>query len=199
MEYFILEQDTRLHYTIHLPIIQYLSISDAREQNLTALPPLTVNVRPGSEHEDYPDLLSRQLFLASEALREVLALFLPETGYKIFCLWDQQKKKDFYYYAYPLPTVDCLSEKSIVTRNRRRVEKAVLRRGAMSGMDIVKAANLNCHLVLVSLPIAEAVLRRGLKGIRLTAATFDDSPSPAFLQHYSIRGDNHDRKNHSYK
>jgi len=174
MEYFILEQDTRLYNTIHLPIIQYMRIPDAKEQNLEALSKMTINVRKGSEYENYSDLLSQQLFLVSEALREVLALFLPEAGCKLFCLWDQQKKQDFYYYAYPLPILDCLSEKSIITGGRRYVEKAVLRRDVMGDLDIVKASGLDCHLVLVSLPIAEAILRRRLKGICLTAATFDD-------------------------
>lgn len=180
MEYFILEQDTRLYSTIHLPIIQYMRISNAAQQNLTELPPLTVNVRQGSEYEDYPDLLSQQLFLISEALQEVLAIFLPGVEYKQFCLWDRQKKKDFYYYAYPLPILDCLSEKSIITAGRKHVEKAVLRRDVMGELDIVKASGLDCHLVLVSLPFAEAILRRNLKGISLIAATFDDEPSISF-------------------
>ena len=173
MEYFILEQDTRTHNTIHLPIIQYMRINDAKQLNLTSLPPLIVEVRKGSRFEEYPDLLSQQLFLVRESLQEVIKLFLPRAEYKRICFFDQYKNSEFHYYAYPLPIVDSLSSQSRKIGRGNRIEKVVLKQNAIGDLDIVKVAGVESHLILVSLPVAEAILRRKLKGIRLLETSFE--------------------------
>lgn len=173
MDYFILQQDQRVYNTIHLPIFSLLSYTDYKNYNLELLSHMTVITRRGSRYEEYPDLLS-ELFLVSEGLKEVISLFMYEMEYKLFCLWDQQKNMAYYYYAYIPQALDCLSEKSIIRNGRTVVSRAILKREIMQNMDIVRVMGLETQLILVSLPVAEAILRRNFKGIRLLETYFDD-------------------------
>lgn len=173
MEYYILEQDRWVHNTIKIPVISLFRNAEYRNLDLTSLPRMTLLRRTGSEYESYPDLLG-QMFLVSEKLNEVISLFLPGAEYKLFCFWDQQKNKDFYYYAYSPRLIDCLSEKSVLSGNNTIVKRAVIKRDTVQDVDIFRAGGLNTHLVLVSLPVAEAILRRNLKGLRLWETYFDD-------------------------
>lgn len=172
MEYFILQQDERIYNTIYVPVFSILDHRDYKNYDLEKLSPMTVITRKGSVHEEYPDLLSG-LFLVSERLGEVISAFAPGMKYRTFCFWDQQKDAPFYYYAYMPPAVEGLSEKSIVENRGTVIVKAVIRREEMKDFDIVRISGWEKHLIVVSLPVAEAILRRNLKGIRLIQTYLD--------------------------
>lgn len=162
MEYFILQPDERIYNTIHIPVFSIMDYKNFKSYNLEELPPMTIIPRRGSVHEEYPDLLGG-LFLVSERLNEVISVFSPGMKYRMFCFWDQQKNTPFYYYAYMPPAVEGLSEKSIIENRGTVIVKAILKREEMKNLDIVRISGWEKHLILVSLPVAEAILRRNLK------------------------------------
>lgn len=166
MDYFILQQDQRSFNTIHLPILSLLSYTDYKNYNLASLPCMTVIPRRGSKYEEYPDLLSA-IFMVSEELNELISLFMYGFEYKLFCFWDEQKNLAYYYYAYDPPALNCLSERSIIKNGGTVISRAVLKCDLMQDKDIVRVKDLEMPLILVSLPVAEAILRRNYKGIRL--------------------------------
>lgn len=169
----MLQPDERIYNTIRIPVFSLLDYNDFKTYNLEKLPPMTVIPRKGSVHEEYPDLLGG-LFLVSERFNEVVSAFLPGMQYRMFCFWDQQKNAPFYYYAYMPPVAAGLSEISI-TENRGTVTvKAVINREKMKDPDIIRVSGQEKHFILVSLPVAEAVLRRNLKGIRLVQTYLDE-------------------------
>ena len=173
MEYFILQQDSRIGNTIHLPIHSLLSYADYCNYILDSLPRMTVITREGSKFEQYPDIFST-LFLVSEKLNEVISIFTNKIDYKLFCFVDHQKDMPYYYYAYMLPGVPCLSDKSIISNGGTVVSKLVICRKTIGDQDIVRVDGIEYPLVLVSLPVAEAILRRNYKGIRLLEIYYDD-------------------------
>ena len=172
MEYFILQQDDRIYDTIHIPIFSILRNYDYKSYNLEKLSRMTVITRKGNAYEEHPDLLSA-LFLVSEHLNEIISIFAIGMEYKLFCFWDQYKNTPFYYYAYIPPAIDGLSDQSIIKNRGTVIIKPVFKREKMKNFDIVRIIGREKPLILVSLPVAEAIMRRNYKGVRLIQTYLD--------------------------
>lgn len=81
---------------------------------------------------------------------------------------DRENNALEYYYALTLPKIDCLSDESVSNLDRSVIKNIAVRADAITGQDIFRVIGVNCNVVIVSLAVAECLLRRKPKGIKLT-------------------------------
>jgi hypothetical protein len=167
MEYFRLMQDKRYHGAVRFDIFSLFMSIGPLSDNYHKLDPLTTRQIKIDRYSFFPDVLDMQLYLVSDVMFELLSRFMPHLDYRIFCLMDKKREIYHYYYAYVFIPLDCFSGKSEANRDRSVIDKLVLRKDVIQGQDIFKVDDVKCHVLVVSLPVAEAILRRSFKGIRL--------------------------------
>jgi len=170
MRYFRLQEDERAEAGIIMKSVYGKpGIKEAINGNLSLLEELTVakaNMFKGSQNTV---LLSRQIFMYKEIVREVFDMFLPDVTYKNFCIINIENERSYTYFTAPmLKIASALSEKSIKPYHHNG--KIYLDKRALQDLDEPDIFYLKEHNigVIVSLAVAESLLRRNIPRIRLT-------------------------------
>ena len=138
--------------------------------DLSLLDDLTVTEAHSYEGKYFAQqLLSRQVFMFRDSIKEVFDLHMPDLVYKNFCLIDSEDKKThMYYHAPALKVVSVMSEKSY--RDFYNNLTLYLDKDKIYELDGLDAFRLSEpeNIIVVSLPVAESLMRRKIPGILLT-------------------------------
>lgn len=167
MDYFRLGQDRRIPYSVLLqgtPDIP--NIQNAMHGDIVGLEEMTIVTVSSSTFNAYPNILDRQLFLVKEEIKEVFTYFAPQMQYRSFCLLDTENAVFNYYFAPDIELVYCFDESSTYNLNKSVIQKVVLKKEQVKDRDIFRLKEVNDCVVIVSLPVAESLMRRKIEGLR---------------------------------
>ncbi|WP_017813074.1 hypothetical protein [Paenibacillus shenyangensis] len=167
MRYFQLLADDRLIHRIHPPAWSLLqqqellrTVSLPGEEQL----PLTVQVQEDS-HTIYPDLLDSPAPLVSDAVKQLLELFLPDTGWRAVMLTDIRRGSQHLYWLLQPPVIDAISDQTTFQPDGT-LQQLVLSHTKIN-QPVFRVAGLREPYVYVNLAAAESLLRRSYIGLRL--------------------------------
>lgn len=121
----------------------------------------------GKETPDFLDLLSRQLVLVTELLKQTFILYLPKLQFKMVILTHQDKKMQQTYYLPIFEPVDCLSEQSIMTPDKSIVRQLVLQKALIPKKGLFRVKHSHETIIVARLDAAESILRRNFRGVKL--------------------------------
>ena len=165
MKYFILEQGNG--YDRNPVLKEWYGKIDLHSLRLKATDPrqrLMFHVS-ATENTFYPDIMMDPVFMVSEAVRDVIAIYGRQVSFKEVFLLDPERDEGHIYYIPFLPVADCLeSRKDSVGKKDR--EYAVDEE-KLWNRHIVMADMPERQCIIVSLDFAESVLRKGMTGIGL--------------------------------
>jgi len=169
MEYFELTQSTNVLHAIQIYNLdpkQYLY--RFTKEKFDELPDLKVGYFSGSPAEEVCDVLIDPTFMVSEAIKQLLSLYDDEIRWKAIQLFPLIES----YNVLPLYWVPLFAELSCLHADTRKydsgtLEHLVLDRRCLLDKDIFCVGGLLEHKVIVSLPVAESLLRRRMYGIGL--------------------------------
>ena len=103
------------------------------------------------------------------ALREVFDIYQPDLMYRYFCLLDYTNGAVNFYHAPNLELVDCLDKKrSEYNLDTSVIERLVIHIDKLQNRHILRVSGVKATAVVVSLMVAESILRRKIQGVRLT-------------------------------
>lgn len=165
MKYFILKQDTSLENAVELR-----DFNNSQKMNLLKEDASKFNSMTGLDiisNEDtvYPDLIQAPVLMISNRLYELFKLYEPTIIYKIVVFTDIERKKQEVYRLVLPDIVDALSEKTTYTKVGW-LENMVLDSKKIGEYNIFQVkAGVDIYFI-VSLDVAEAMLKRGYKGIK---------------------------------
>lgn len=170
MDYFLLKQDER--YTNTPRLIDIFSKLDVRNINLLKAHKIEdiivfkVNSSDGSE---FLDILDNQLFLISKSMKEIIEKYDSGIVFKTLALIDKVHNKQVNYYLPIVEELEVLSEATEFNLNKTVVRKLILDEEKMKQLSkkIFKIKESSKPLIIVRLDIAESLLRRNFKGIKL--------------------------------
>ena len=170
MRYFRLHQDERKESgLVMIGTSDTSGVNAAGQGDLSLLDDLTVMKALTSSGSLFAELLSRQVFMFKDSVREVVDLYEPELAYKNFCIIDSGNRDIHAYYAAPILRV-CAAVSPESERPYSLTSKVLLDGTTLEELgepDIFRLAEPEKHIV-VSLPVAESLLRRKIQGILLT-------------------------------
>lgn len=169
MEFFILDLDKKVNRAIEL---QYLDrtiyVKNVNQKSFEQLPKLSVAYHNGNEMGEVPDILQSPTLLLSDKLKRILSLYdnkLEFKGVQVF----SEKEKDLnnpLYWVTLFPEVDSLHSSSTFY-NVGLVNELRLDEKKIKGQHIFKVKDLIGAKIIVSLAVAESILRRRPYGISL--------------------------------
>lgn len=164
MEYFILKMSSELKN----PIVPSLLGVQALSVNPDMLEDYSIGYyeRNGKE---YSDILTAPLFLVTEQVKELMQLYDEEIYFKGVQLFAKDKTHEpLLYYTVQPYKADCL-HKSVRINPNGTVNEVVLEKSKIPKKDIFVLEGLKETRMVISLRMAESLLRRELYGIGLEA------------------------------
>ncbi len=170
MEYYELSQSRKVENPIELMGMDGKAYCYAMTQkDFAMLDRLCVAYFSGNEAEEICDILTIPTFLVSDRLKNVLAMYEKETEFKGIQVFPTSEESRQYpvYWVPQFPEADCIHESSILYDNGM-VSSLVLDRRRIGKRNVFRLPGLLEYKAVVSLPVAESILRRRFYGIELS-------------------------------
>lgn len=168
MDYFLLKQDERYTNTPHLIDVfkninkKNINLIDAHKiQDITIF-----NVKT-DESSEFLDILATQLFLISKDMEKILSKFNENVIYKKIALLDHVQKRQGDYALPIFEEIGALSEEAEFNLNKTEIKRIILDKEKIKGRKMFKIKEGSKTLIVVRLDVAESLLRRHFRGIKL--------------------------------
>lgn len=131
-----------------------------------SLDKLKVAYFSGREFEEICDVLIEPTFLISDKMKKIMELYERESRYKGVQLFPTAEKSQQFplYWVPDFPEVDCFHKNTVILDNGM-VKKIVLDARKLGRHHIFRLPGLLEYKVIVSMPVAESILRRRLYGV----------------------------------
>lgn len=121
------------------------------------------------ENYEIPEILNHPTFMVQSELRRVISLYDDGIQWKNVTLLPDDlsaaKERAEVYHVPFLKKIDCIHKDSIIYDNGS-IEKLVLESAKLQPLDIFQIDNLLANKIVVSLRMAESIMRRNCYGIR---------------------------------
>jgi len=151
MRYFELSQD--LDVPFRAGIVNTIKIGgydEAKQGDFYKLDNAIVSLVDSEALDSTPDILDRQLFMIKGAVKEVFDMFLPRIQYKHCIMTERVKKR---YERYYIPLLEVFGEDDSIET-------------VAEGRHIFRIVNEQKNMVVASLEVIEALLRRNPIGVK---------------------------------
>jgi hypothetical protein len=176
MDYFLLKQDER--YTNTPRLIDIFNKLDVRNINLLKahkIEDIIVFKVKTSDGSEFLDILDNQLFLISKPMKEIIEKYDSGIIFKTLALIDKPNNKQKNYYLPIIEELEALSEAAELNLNKTVVRKLILNREKIREKKVFKIKESLRSLIIVRLEVAESLLRRNFKGIKLERVEVRDA------------------------
>lgn len=174
MEYFRIKQDPECLESVVIPdAIKQIDRRYVTPKEADRIEAVTIFRLDGKDYPEFIDVLDRQLFLISSQLKAVFGLYVPKLKYKMVIVANSEKGLVNTYHLPIFAAVDCLSEQSIMTPDKRNVKKLVLKESLIGSKAIFKVQHNFETIIIARLDAAESILRRNLQGIKMYRVEID--------------------------
>lgn len=174
MDYFWLDQDKRMANGVLISQFnQILGRRAVLDGDFRTLQHINVAFASENPYNWFPDVLSKQLFMITKPIYSVLKLYLEDLSYKAFCILDNPNDMYQYYYIPLLQYFDCLSPHSEGSRDKSSFSKVILKKELLPPQPAFMIKGINMQMTIINLEIAESILRRQPKGIRIHPVMID--------------------------
>lgn len=168
MDYFLLKQDER--YTNTPRLIDLFNKIDVRNINLLnahKIEDIIVFKVNTSDTSEFLDILDNQLFLISKPMKEIISKYDNDILFKTLAFIDKRHNRQENYYMPIIEEIDALSDAAELNLNKTVVKKLILNKEKIQGKKIFKIKESSKPMIIVRLDVAESILRRNFKGIKL--------------------------------
>ena len=126
-----------------------------------------VNIRNSfDEHDKYPDIMDRGIFMLSDEAYEIFNLYEPATVIKRVLLMEENSNEVYEYIIPILKRIDCLSDRTTFIRGRY-IDKGILIGKNIPDVALFKIPNVDGMCTVARIDFVESLLKRGMKGICL--------------------------------
>lgn len=172
MEYFELRQSNKVVNAVKIINLRANAYNYVMaDQDFQALDKLKVAYFSGQDSEELCAILTAPTYLVSDQLKTVLKLYDKEMEFKGIQLFPLAEERKLYplYWVPHFKVVQCLHETAEKYDNGR-LKKIVLDKRTLEGISMARVGELLEYKVVVSLPVAESILRRRLYGVQLEKA-----------------------------
>lgn len=169
MEYFMISQDPDFYNILTVKVKlknnARRKIEVSQEDIISIKRVIRFNV-DGLPNFTYPDILDVPIFLLSNNISPVFRYHFSDQHFKPTLLIDAKQKRHQLYYLPFIEKIDCIHESTTFYPNKS-LKSLILDKKKMNGVKICRIDGIMEQIVLVSLEIAESLLRRNIIGISI--------------------------------
>lgn len=162
MSYFILSKDLRVDN-----VITKANVKKLEGKNLTGnkFSPIALRVK-SNENKLYGELIEGKITLVSDKLKNLIEKYDENIFFRAFVFQDIEKRVQKVYWYSIFEQIDCLSEETEFNKDGS-LKKLVLDKEKIKGYRIFKVNGILEDYIIISLDLAESILRRDFLGLKL--------------------------------
>ena len=137
-------------------------------EEFARFPSMLVGYYEYKEETQMPDVFESDTYFVSDEVKHVLAMYddtIEFKGVQIYPSSMDIKVTPSYWSFYPTEAA-CLHHSAEVLPNGT-IREVILDRSKIPQADIFKISGIKVHRIIVTLPVAESLLRRSIYGIQL--------------------------------
>ncbi|ACA41077.1 serine protease [Lysinibacillus sphaericus] len=168
MNYFILSQDERISNAVEpvgiAQVIKKELLTIERMEELEELERQFPVLEKGEMV--YTDLIEKPIMLLSDAVKQLVEKYEPQMPFKAVVLMDIPKVMQTLYWLVIPPKVPCLSAQTEFHLDGT-LKKLVIDEHLAAPYPIFQIEGIKEHYIVVNIELAESILRRDFRGIRL--------------------------------
>ena len=169
MEYLRLKQSDRMNNPFCVTGLDTaIYKANSNQAEFEKLPKMLVTYFDYAPDADIPDYVKIPTPMVSEPLKKVFQMYDEEIRFKgVQCYpkrMEDVKKGAPLYFTYYCEQLECLHSKAEIAPNGA-VMKLVVNKNKLRGKDIIVIGGIQEKITLVSLGVAESILRRNLFGV----------------------------------
>lgn len=169
MEYYELSQSKKVENAIEiLGLDQEKYCYAMKEADFEALDKLKVAYYSGREFEEICDILITPTFMVSDCMKKLMELYERDIQFKGVQVFPTAQESERYplYWVPKFPEINCFHKKTVIQDNGM-VEKLVLDKRKIGNRQIFRLPGIIEYKVIVTMPVAESILRRRMYGVGL--------------------------------
>lgn len=169
MEYFIMSQDNRIQNSFIMKEFRGSGSLDYDTSYADKIKEHTSLFTIETDGSSYPEILLAPLLMVSKKVHDVIEMYDETAVYRMVSMINRPRNTRHEYYVMLLDRMDCLHEDTEFYPDKS-IKKLVLDLEKIDGRQIFKIAGIGPAYVVVSLDIAESLLRRSCYGIQFKKA-----------------------------
>lgn len=162
--YFAMRQDNRINKYIKLRDIESSTHVYLPKEMTDTLNDITTLFVIGDKESIYPDFIEAPVFLVSDSIKKILALYDETVVFKTVVITNIEQKIQKVYWLILTEQLEALSPKTTFYKNGWEKD-IVLDKKIIGEHRVFQVANLNSNRLFVNLDVAESILRREFVGI----------------------------------
>ena len=176
MKYFMLSEDGGNSLPMRINSVNLRNVKEAMDGNIEKMDTWNIFSMVTGKETFFPDVLMRPFPLLSKNCFETVSLYCPDIKYKIIKLLDMEQYRCMTYVLPILRKGDYLSEKTEYTNEfRGKFKTIVLERKKIADKAIIRIDDSNSIYIIIRFDLAESILSRKARGIRLDEVLIDKS------------------------
>lgn len=169
MRYFELRQAKYIHNPIKIQLARKGQFKyNMTKEQFEALKDVTVGYYDYDERVEMPDVLEGDTIFVSNELKKVFTMYDDSISYKGLQVYPFGMVENVVplYWCFYMNSVECLHE-SVKIYPNGDIEEVILDRSKIPQLDIFKVESTATHRIIVTLAVAESILRRKMYGVSL--------------------------------
>lgn len=171
MEYFILEQSKAVVNAIKLVMMEPQKYTaEMTHKDFKELESTSVAYAEYERTQEMPDVLKHPTYMISDDLCRVLQMYDDNISFKAVQVFPHRqeyiREASKLYWVYDCISEECMHADTVILPNGA-VEELILDKRKIRGRDIFRVRGMMENKIIVSLAVAESLLRRNPYGIRL--------------------------------
>lgn len=115
----------------------------------------------------FMDLICHPCFMVSKEFAALIRVYSPEIQFKYVTLNDKENRRSAFYQIPDLPQLDCLDEKSEISRDGSIIIKGVLKKEKIQTHSIFRLGGIKGRYIVADLKFVESACRREVMGMRI--------------------------------
>lgn len=168
MKYFLIETDDKNKVPYGINKNRGIDIRLLSREKFNMLPMWNVVEMNFPEEGFWPDVICSPFLLLSEDCIKTAMMYQPNIIYKGIKLWDKNSGINATYFLTVLDELECMSDKTQYNSMGNRILKLVLDRRKIDVNAVFKVKGLSGNSIVGRLDFVESILKRDVRGIRLT-------------------------------
>lgn len=171
MEYYLLRQAGNIVNPIKITNLDPLVYkSGMSHQNFKNLDEAVVGYVSYEPEKEIPDILTYPAYMVSDVIRKVMSMYDENISFKAVQVFpDNQeyiKEASKVYWIYDCVMENCIHPDTVILPNGA-IKQVILDKHKVKGRDIFRIKNTVENKTIISLAVAESIMRRNLYGVGL--------------------------------
>lgn len=173
MKYFLLEMNERNRTPYNINKNRVVDIRLLTREGIGSLPLWNVMEMDFPAEGFFPDLICSPCQLWSGIFLRTALMYHPEIPYKGIKLWDRKSGVNATYFLAVPEELDAMSGRTQFNSVRNRILELVLDKEKAGEKAVFRLKGMDRNCVVGRMDFVESVLRRGVRGLRLSEVTVD--------------------------